>query len=289
MNWKNNYSYEEYKLSALCEKQALSLINKWKDFFSKEETWVQHNFGVPSLFIRLDCVLREDSEIHIYEVEERPSGMGIANETNPRFRETLKEINPYWPEFKTVLSERRDGRYDCWTPMISMEDALNSQDLLLIKAEPNEEEFHKFENRSVSSLKQKGNKSYGLEMGLWKEVTVDDFNDFEWDLGFCLKAKQCSKARGVEIWYPHKKILEDSGISGISTKTRIKRVLEENNSMYYQSFIAPMLRNGDPMIFRLFFVYSPQIKDYVYAGGLWNSRKNYKIHGATDTTFGLVL
>lgn len=289
MNWKTNYSNGEYKLSSVCEDKALLIINQWKDLFPKENTWVQKNLGVPSLFIRLDCVLQEDSEVHIYEVEERPSGMGIANDINPIFAKTLKEAMNNWPTFKTVLSEKRDGRYDCWTPMISMDDALNSNDLLLIKAEPNEEEFHKFENRSVSSVKQKGNKSYGLDMGLWKEVRVDDFNDFEWDLGFCLKAKQCSKARGVEIWYPHKKILEDSGISGISTKTRIRRILEENSSMYYQSFIPPMLRNGEPMMFRLFFFYDIQKREYVYGGGLWNSRKNYKIHGATDTTFGLVV
>lgn len=287
-NWEVNFSPVAYHLTPENLAEAGKLIKAWQPAFSKEDTWVQKQLGIPSLFIRLDCAV--NGSVKIFEVEERPGGMGTMKEFCPIFRQKLEQAQQNWPLIKVLVSPKRNSHDDyLWLEEISLEAAKKSNDLLLVRAEPEEEIFHEFEDRSVSSLKNKGDKSYGLAMGLWEEVTINDFDRLDWTRGFCLKAKQTSKTRGIEIWHPRKNQLINQGINGVATQTRIKNILTEKGSMYYQPFIEPMISPiGHPMIFRIFFFYDFCKLEYVYAGGFWNSRPSLKIHGATDAVIGLV-
>lgn len=295
MEWKFKHSNLEYifdhhNLPYVWNSSVL--IREWVGSFPKEDTWVQKNLGIPSLFIRLDCVVREDGNIGLYEIEERPSGLSTAKKINKRFSETLAEVRKQWPEFKVLISSKRTGDDDWgWDiEKVTYEEALSSDSLLLIRAEPEELEYHAFESRSISSLIQKGNKRYGLSMGLWKEVTLHDFDNFNWNKGFCLKPFVGSKCSDIEIWYPGLSAKDRKG-SGASSQNKIRETLEKNKSMFFQEFINPMISsNEENMILRVFFLYNPKDKEYEYAGGFWNSRgTNFKIHGATDTTFGPVV
>ncbi|MFZ2970342.1 MAG: hypothetical protein WA063_04295 [Minisyncoccia bacterium] len=129
-NWKMKISphLEIFPTEAISK--TLKIIEERAKAFPKEETWVQSKFRIPSLFVRIDCVI--NNGLSIYEVEERPAGIGICSEMNPEFSNNLKKIKLKWPEFKLVVSPLREkGDDDLW--LKSLENDNNS--LVLIRAE----------------------------------------------------------------------------------------------------------------------------------------------------------
>lgn len=288
--WKLNLSDEHIVFPDFAKEQADAILSEWPKAFPKENTWVQQELGIPSLICRLDCIIDGD-KLKIFEIEERPAGIGVTISMNPDFSLRLKDVMKNWPEFSAVIAHDRKAGDDClWIPKISLEDALGSDGLLLLRAEPHQHEFHSLQGRSVSSFLEKGNKSYGLALGLWNEISIEDFDSLPWDSGFCLKPIQNSKCRDVEIWHPvHSK--KNSGIGGCSTKTRIKKTLERNKTMYLQDMLesTDSLISGFKMIFRVFFGYSVIKGEFEFLGGVWNARQNLKIHGAPDTIMGPVM
>ncbi len=277
-NWSVNYSDSQLPFNNKLQAEGKSLIKEWVSCFSPENTWVQNNLHIPSLIVRLDCVIEND-QLRLYEVEERPAGIGFNTLMNPLFAAELKKVQSTWPKFEVVVSSLRNSSDDhLWAPVTN-----NPSDLVLVRAEPSEFGFHYLESRSVSSLKQKGNKSYGLAMNLWREVTKEDALD--WDKGFVLKPKQGSKTRDIWIWDPGRRRAGSYG------QNRIIKELEKK-PMYCQDLIEPMA-SGHPnfpcLILRVFYGYDCIKQDWVYIGGMWNARPNLKVHGATDTAFGSVI
>lgn len=293
--WSLNFSEQTEKFGKTCSDKAISLLKKWADAFPKEDSWVQNSYGVPSLMVRLDCVRNPDGNLEIFEVEERPAGIGFAIELNPSFKIRFDELRKKWPKIYTVISSRREGHDDTlWAEQISPEKARENGRLLIIRAEPEETDFHPLAKKSVSTLLMKGDKSYGLKMGLWESVKNDDFENFPWKKGFCLKPIKNSKCRDIEIWHPiyRKKKYNGVTIGGLSTRNQIQRTLEKNQKMYLQPFIMPMNSSffeGYLMAFRVYFGYNPDKGIYDFIGGLWNARKNVRIHGASDTITGPVI
>lgn len=288
-SWSFRFSREIYSLTEFNLKEAEKYVSDWQKMFPKGKTWVEENLGIHSLAIRFDCSIN-DGHLKLYEVEERPGGIGMMKTINSLFAQKLETIQRGWPIIKTLISPLRKNHDDpLWLEEIRLEDVQKFHGLLLIRAEPDEKIYQSFEGRSVSSLSFKGDKSYGVGMGLWEEVNIDNFEDLNWQKGFCLKEKQNSKSRGIEIYHPQKNQFENEGINGFSTKTRIKKVLESNGSMYCQPFIAPMKSPYKrPMIFRIFFLYNLQKMRYEYAGGFWNDRPNIKVMGAENAIIGLI-
>ncbi|HCU70319.1 MAG TPA: hypothetical protein DIC35_01020 [Candidatus Moranbacteria bacterium] len=285
--WDLNLSQKLVAFPEIAIDQAVELLSDWSKAFPKEDTWVSTHLGIPTLICRLDCVVNE-GKLEVFEVEERPAGIGITSNLNPDFKANLQNLQENWPRFSSVVSNDRKGSDDgLWLEKISLEEALNSDGLLLIRAEPEQIEFHELQSRSVSSLIQKGNKSYGDKLGLWTEVGIEDFDVLPWNQGFCIKPLQNSKCRDVEIWCPWHNS-KKTGIGGCSTRTRIYRILEKNGRMYLQNFISPenSVVYGHMMILRVFFGYDALREEYVFMGGVWNSRPNLKIHGTPDTVIG---
>jgi hypothetical protein len=175
---------------------------------------------------------------------------------------------------------------------ITVEEAADCSDLLLIRSEPEESFYHTFQHRSVSTLLNKGDKSYGERMGLWVRVKPENFFQFPWEEGFCLKPLKSSKCRGVEIFHPtNKKRKSKNRTRGSSTKTRIQKTLNQYGEMYLQSLIEPEdcpFFLGNKIALRVFFGYNIEKDEYEFIGGVWNSRPNLKIHGASDTVMGII-
>jgi hypothetical protein len=133
-----------------------------------------------------------------------------------------------------------------------------------------------------------------VPLGLWKEITLEDLAEGSeiWQEGFCLKPLCGSRCKDVVIWHPSFKKAgkKHRGMGGISSKTKIRETLARQERMFLQKFIPPMKNEkGENYIYRIFFGYDPEEKKWVYLGGLWASRPNFKIHGANDATFGPVL
>lgn len=279
-DWKF-FCADETKIfrSSLIEQGEL-LIKKWEKAFPKENTWARQNLGVPSLIIRLDCV-EQDGKLRIFEVEERPSGVGITSLLNWDFKERLMKISQSWPDFKICISEQRNGGGDhhLWREVVSIYQAERGNELLLLKSEPGEEEFWKFESRSVSSLKRKGDKSYGVKMGLWREVRAGE--GLDWSQPFVLKPTQGSKCRDVVIWHPKRKAFK-----GIATKTKITATLERHSRMYLQQLIFPAKERDKWLMYRVFWGYDIDAKRWICLGGAYLISPSIKIHGTPETIIG---
>jgi len=292
--WKLQISEKRIALSEEAVEKALLAIEEWQRVFPKEETWIEKHYKIPSLIIRLDCVCAGAEKILIYEIEERPAGIGLASLVNRSFEEKLKSLRSIWPAFSVVVSPRRGNNNDdlLWNRVITLEEALNSRELLLIRAEPKEEELWPLQSRSVSTLRMKGSKEYGEKLGWWKQVSVEDFEKLPWEDGFVLKPIQGSKCRDVVIWIPSS-LLSFKKMGGVVTKTKIQKTLEKHKTMFSQPFIPPMkvAVEGDEdffMIYRVFFGYDGE--KYIPMGGVWNARrKQLKIHGASDAICGPVI
>ncbi len=289
--WNFYLGFDKIQMDELFKERATDFLKKWVKVFPQEESWVSKELGVPSLIVRLDCV--NNGKLEVYEVEERPAGIGISSEISDNFFENITMIKKSWPKFKSLISDNRDTHDDSfWLERLTLEEALDGDDLLLVRSEPEEVLYHKFQSRSVSTLVNKGDKSYGEKMGLWKKVQSEDFFQFPWEKGFCLKPKQSSKCRGVEIFHPtSRKRKSKDRVKGASTKTRIRKTLVKYEEMYLQSLIEPEdcpFFSGNKMALRIFFGYNVKEKEYQFLGGVWNSRPNLKIHGASDTVMGII-
>lgn len=270
--------------------QSLEAINRWAQIFPKEETYVQRQFSIPSLIIRLDCSV-QDGNLGIYEIEERPSGIGLTRILNPDFQQRLDLIRTTWPVIKSVVSDdpRRKATDDhLWIDKLEPE---NTEDLVLVRAEPEETDYHFLEPRSVSSLKKKGDKSYGEGLGLWRRVTKPDEIDFE--SGCVIKPLQGSKTRDVFIYVPGP---GSKRPPGASSRGRIEQAVNdaaESGGVFCQSYFPPMESGISDefkwMIYRVFFGYNTNTANWECLGGSWNARYNLKIHGAGDSLSGPVV
>lgn len=280
-NWEMKISSHSEIFPEKAINELLKLIENWAKVFPKENTWVQGKFQVPSLFIRIDCII-SNGNLFIYEIEERPAGIGICSKINAEFCERLNEIKLKWPEFKLIISPLREkGDDNLW--LMPLEN--DSDGLVLVRAEPNEKNFHIFQERSVSTVAKKGNKSYGVYLELWKEVS--DVSQLPWNNDFVLKPLAGSKCKDVVIFLAKK----DQGIKGYSTRNQVERMMKNNAKMYIQPFFAPMKCpipqfKEYAMMYRFFFGYDPTTSKYVPLGGAWVARKNLKIHGASDSLSG---
>lgn len=286
LKWKFEQSLKQEVLPRKAVEQADNFLKQWIKVFPKEKTWVQKNYKIPSFIVRFDCIFQNDLLL-VYEIEERPAGIGIASCLNRDFESKLCFLKKKWPEFKSVVSSKRKESDDfLWIPLIEIEEAKKENCLLLIRAEPEENNFHIFQNRSISSLINKGDKSYGEKMNFWKMVDCHDFDKLPWEQGFCLKPKQGSKCRGVHVWNPK---LKNKRV-GVSTKSQIKKALNYYQEMYVQKYISPLIEpwHGRNLYktYRIYFGYNPIIKKFECLEGIWLARPNLRIHGASDAVIG---
>lgn len=298
--YKTLVSEQQFPIRADHIAQIEGTLAKWQGVFPHEPSWVWNNFGVPSLFIRVDCVVHGE-EVKYFEVEDRPNGMGLLAEFVPGFKEKRDELRCEWPDFGFVASplrgvETEDGMW--------LENAADQPNrLVLVRAEPQEADFHPFQSRSVSTVKTEGNKSYGVHLGWWKVVTNRYEQGLPYITGFVLKPLQGSKCRDVHFCAPlpkptkHERRFGRNGIYKLlagsnSSISQIERVMDKNGEMYCQPFIMPMLSGisgYEFMIYRLMFGWSPSRSTWQYIGGCWSARNSLRIHGASDSLFGPVV
>ncbi len=269
--------------------RAFEVIKQWQEVFPREDTWINRAYGIPSPIIKLDATIT-NNELQVYEVEDRPAGMGYSELINPDLRTNFADIVSTWPDFRVVVSPQRSGNDDhLWAKPAEAD----WHGLVLVRAEPSEEEFHALQRRSISTLLTEGDKSYGEKMGLWKRVHTADEIDFS--QGFVVKPTQGSKGNGVYVSLPKQYMKEhgiDPGRNGVATAGKIRGVIDTaaaNGGVFVQQYHPPM-ETGIPThpwaVNRLFFGYDMQNGEWRYIGGTWNARNNLKIHGASDTLTG---
>lgn len=275
---------------------AEELIVPWEKHFPREDTWVQKELGKPSLLVRLDMVKRPDGSYGFYEVEERPMGIGIASLISHEFQTRARDMFIAWRGFYRpiafVVSESRCGKCDdlvlketLGLTVITGMPKRNGNTLYFVRAEPDEVEFHALSEHSVSTISTEGDKSYGVPLGLWKPIP-QNHDALPWTDGFALKPRQGSKMKHVYLWHP-------SRVKGIESKNKIKRVIDEGKVAYYQEWLPPerysLFQEDHFLVRRVYWGWDPRSTRWQCLGGLWNSRPNHRIHGATDSVFGEIV
>lgn len=268
-----------------CE-AGLRILSEWLTLFPAEPTWIQRNLGISTLIARIDCTI-VNGELKVFEIEERPAGIGINYLANPQFRSKLEALRKTWPPFGVLVSPKREVNDDyLWNDTVIWDDSFSSskgQSLVLLRGEPDESWLRQFQPYSVSSVLNKGDKSYGVKLGLWTRVTPDDFEQLPWREGFVLKPVQGSKVRGVHIW-------DTARGKGWSTRSQILRELKFKGEMYLQPLYNPLRDlNGWPTILRIFYGFDIKSKEWICMGGAWVARNNWRVHVTPDSISGIVV
>jgi len=314
----NGWSFDtssvvEY-FSASAIEQALDLIRRWISVFPKGTTWVGKEYNVPSLFIRLDCIVDTQGALRVFEIEERPAGIGATMRLNPFFAERFAQVQRQWPSFKWVrVAERNTDDADWLGEGMTLEQALHHDGLLLVRSRPETVEYHPLEDRSVSTIRHEGDKRYGVELGLWSIVRWQS-DPQEESGGYVvpavkspcvLKPVQGTRCRNVKAYLngsidmvrvdgvgkvPHLggvrliKVANDT--LGIDS---IERHVRASGEMFSQPFVMPMRlshQSEKNAIYRFYFGFSPQKNAYVPLGGVWAASRSLLVHGTDDTVFG---
>lgn len=280
-SWEIHTFNEQRILSEEIQKQALDTVDQWVGVFPKEPTWIQKNFGIPSLIIRIDGV-DKDKKLGIYEIEERPAGIGHTILINPEFAKRFEKLKATWPDFDVAISPFRDPEDDkLWNSVVSMQSA---KKLVYVRAEPEEIQFRSLQDRSVSTIATEGDKSYGVPLGFWK--FIEDPNNLPSNESFVLKPLQSSKGRNM-IFYDMEKRPGHRRLKGV--KRFLEDQIEKKGGMFIQKLIPPMESGIDThpfMIYRFFFGFNFSTREWVSLGGSWFARNNLKIHGASDSLSG---
>ena len=281
--WEITTLKREEVLSKGIQKQAIDLTDKWINVFPKESTWIQQNYGIPSLLVRFDGI-DDNGILRTYEIEDRPAGIGHTNLINPDFKQRLSKLRETWPEFDVAISPLRDPADDkLWCNVVDKNSATG---LVFVRAEPEEMQFRELQSRSVSTIATEGDKSYGVALGLWK--FIDSPTQFPRRRSFVLKALQSSKGRNMAFY----DVRSRPGPGNVKMKNAEKLLIEQvatKGGMYIQELIPPMQSGIDLypfMIYRFFLGYDFKQKEWVPLGGTYFARNNLKIHGASDSVSG---
>ena len=271
----------------------LSLIEKWQQVFPRENTFVQREYGVPSLMVRFDCVVNTQDKLQVYEVQEGCGGAGYAGAINDVFRKTRNHFKKeVWPRFKLLTPKSRvDHDDDMWLKRITLKKALQGDHLLQIRhplRTLDEEQRSLLVARSVMPWAFHSDKRYGVELGLWRPVFWTESNSgllLPWNEGFTLKPMRSYGSRDVMSWNPQEK-------KGRATRAQICAALEKHGTMYLQPFIPPTPLSINEttyhMVLRPFFGFDVEHKQWKPMHGIWVARPypNLRIHGAPDTIMG---
>ncbi len=314
LGWQTAVSDTVFGLSPSVVAQGLNLLSQANAAFAPEPTaaWELTGGEAPTIICRLDfTIVGEngaqltlpsshnghfpvlDGEVGLFEFEERPAGLGLTAQFNPKFAAAFGHLRSAWPDMRVVVAPDRRGYDDqLWvgTDRLTVGTGVpNDGSYLIVRAEPEQSEYHPLASRSVSSLTTKGNKSYGEKLGWWTQVSSLDELPVPGRGGeiVVLKPLQGSKARGILIAPPRN---ADSQ-PGMVTRSRLEREFAKqvrlSGGMFLQPWWPPIRVHDANLTIRAFFGRGVhRHTGWHCLGGVWNLRRNALVHGAQDTVFG---
>lgn len=297
--WETNLCEAEVRMARDEETALVRLLEKWNDVFPCSHNLAERAFGLKSAIVRFDYVFR-DGCVYVYEIEERPAGLGHTALIHPTFLRALRvrvdDIeDALGRRFAIYMSPLRDGTSDddvisglLHRPIFRRLDEKGANMFAwYVRAMRHEEGIDRMLGRnSLSTIRTEGCKSYGVSLGWWEEVLPDFTPD--WNEGFVMKPRAGSRFEEVLLWHPDKSLG-----SGFATKSKILNSIQEGRVRYAQPFIPPetVLLEGKVMrsMRRAFFVWSPSNDRYESLGGTWVATTGHRIHGTRDAIWGSLL
>jgi hypothetical protein len=301
--WQFPVSEQVEKITAETVFHLLHQVEQWGMHFHPESTWVEDLFFVPSLFVCVDFALSKDGEVGIYEIDERPCGIGLSCTINPAFKKVAEHMRDnVWPTIRVVKGMRTSDDEIFFGPAITLQQAFREKNLFaLTRNRPEEKDFIELRDCSVSTVTKEGDKSYGLTLKLWETANVVQEGRRErWTLEreptapcvFKPRAGKCSHL--VKVFYPRpphgsRGIIKRRG--ELESPDRIARIIAERagGQMYCQPFIEPMCFDHQPGkngMYRFFFGYDIDSFEWVPLGGVWMASNSLVIQGSPKTVCG---
>ncbi|GEM_PF-1428651 len=305
--WRTNLSQEVEYMPTEAVFQGVEILKDWSRVFPVGNTWVGKHCGVPSLIVRIDCVVDVYNQIRPYEIEERPCGLGLTGLCNPAFAQNLKRVQASWPAIRWVQSNYRATDDELhFGPGLTLEEAKDHEGMLLARSRPEETEFHELEDRSVSSISHEGNKQYGLQFGWWDLVSSTHDGDLDWYISpalasaSVLKPVQGTRSRHIKVHLPQgmKQELRERGVPMRKSDTdSIPQLLklirsQPTSQMYRQPFVEPMRLLHEPSrnaIYRMFYGFDLATGKWRPLGGVWMALDSLIVHGTDQTVTGPLL
>ncbi len=275
-----NFSLNQEVLNQTELHKLRNLIDRWSKCFPKENTWVNQNYGVPSFIVCTDCTINNRGVLSILEIDEAPRDTDLL-EYDSTFINAWNKCRQYWPKFKLV-SQREANHF---LETLSVREAKATNQLILLESTKNISDLESLQHRSVSTCLERGDRSYGLSLDLWEELdssVLEKGSRLDLEESFCLKSQTritqtgLLSPNGTAVWIPKRMRRKESNKNGgITTKSKILKIIEEERDLYIQDYIEPMRfrlptdKTNMDMIYRVFFLFNVKKRCYEYAGGIW--------------------
>src|SRR3989338_3917615 len=284
--WQENWVGQRVSFPGEAVTESLGLVNSWRQTCSGiEDAWVQREYGVPTLWLKLDCVVDATSgTLGVYEIDDCPDGLGVSCLVNRPFARELDMLQSTWPAFRPVVADGRTTDDALWLSLETIRLETMNGDRGRVLARPHrlgDGRYAPLAERSVGPCLTQGSKRYGLRLGLWQPVQSEA--ELDWHESFVLKTPFGYGGSGIYIRH-------EGRLSGVTGKGKIRDAFQKHGTLYRQPFIMPMTCPFDPgylMVLRPFFGFDPLSGCYRFLGGFWLARPgNLKLHGAADAIVG---
>ncbi|MBX9906649.1 hypothetical protein K2X96_01985 [Patescibacteria group bacterium] len=302
--WTLNVSDHVEVFSTGAIDQALALLKEWRGIYPKGDTLVGRDYGSPSLIVRLDCVVDPEEKLHLFEVEERPCGIGVAKVLVPQFESRLSEMLGMWPEFRWVSSPHRitDDALALGEGL-SLEQAFRHAGALLVRSRPEDRDYHPLEHRAISSVRHEGDKHYGERMNLWRRIEwltdpseqAGGYVSPPLDRSCVLRPLRGTRCNMVAV-YLHD-AAKEAPLYGVKRNERlspgeVESRLRRSGPAFAQPLIMPTRRDAlgaRNMIYRMFFGLNTRSGEFEPMGGMWMARESLLVHGQNDAVVGALV
>jgi len=278
----------------------LEAIEEWKKRFPREETLAWEWFETPSLICRVDYSFTAN-KISLYEIEDSPAGIGLANLCVPGFKEKLRRLS--WRKVVVLINPKKrlkGGDDHLWTKVVGLDQIKEIEDCWIAPRLNFSEALAKLKEKSIWPLKFRKSKLYGRGW-LWQEIKVQEMEKFvnwavnkeKWE-GVVFKSDG-SKSQMIRIWLPSGrkkeaiKWLKRRDLIGTWTMKAIRKDTTFWPSIYAQKFFwpVPLKINEKHMfgIFRIYVGFNTERREWQILGGWLNARPSLLVHGASDAIF----
>ena len=300
--WRVNLHPQSLQVSPLEQNELLKYAQDWSKIFPNDPlTFAQKTWGVPSVIIRFDYSF-VDGKVYVYEIEDRPTFLAVLPLYSEQFREKFTtcvdniRLETGRPVVMVVAPSRLENSDDVLHSLLTTPifdgvyqniDEVPEDALVIVRSERTESEYYHFEPRSLSTISKEGWKGYGVHLGLWEEINE---SNVDYSLPFALKPEFGCRSDNIFLFHPKRNTVNKKGFS---TRTAIERAISENVVKYIQPYHSPEKHDflGDKhlLIRRVYFGFDPKGMEFKCLGGVYMARDCAKVHGASDTTTGLML
>src|SRR5689334_6045224 len=87
--WSVNVSLKSETVSQKILEPLQVAVENWAKCFPKENTFINRNWGVPSILINVDLAVSRNGTVSIFDIDETPHNVGIAYEISGHFKNKL--------------------------------------------------------------------------------------------------------------------------------------------------------------------------------------------------------